>query len=212
MRTSTVTIVAAAQACQDWRMTRALRSAILVAGVALGVFSLAVARGGAGYSFGGSSAFAGAAEPVAGYALLAVGVTAWMRPRQAGFGEILVVASFAWFLLEWSNTAAGSVVFTTGLVLYAAARRWSLTRCSHTQTAGLAGGGARLLLLWLLGAPTWALSLRTSRAACTADSSAPTGSTAGSGSVRRPRCASCRWPSFGPGCGPGAPAPRSLGW
>ena len=102
-------------------MTRALRSAILVAGVALGVFSLAVARGGAGYSFGGSSAFAGAAELVAGYALLAVGVTAWMRPRQAGFGVILVVASFAWFLLEWSNPAAGSVVFTTGLVLYAAA-------------------------------------------------------------------------------------------
>ena len=102
-------------------MTRALRSAVLVAGLALGVFSLAVARGGAGSSFGGSSAFAGAAELAAGYALLAVGVTAWMRPRQAGLGVILVAASFAWFLLEWSNPAAGSVVFTTGLVLYAAA-------------------------------------------------------------------------------------------
>jgi signal transduction histidine kinase len=116
-----VTIVAAAPACQDWRMTRALRSAVLVAGLALGVFSLAVARGGAGYSFGGSSAFAGAAELVAGYALLTVGVTAWMRPRQARVGVILVAASFAWFLLEWSNPAAGSVVFTSGLVLYAAA-------------------------------------------------------------------------------------------
>ena len=102
-------------------MTRALRSAVLVAGLALGVFSLAVARGGAGYSFSGSSAFAGAAELVAGYALLAVGVTAWMRPHQARLGVILVAASFAWFLLEWSNPAAGSVVFTTGLVLYAAA-------------------------------------------------------------------------------------------
>ena len=102
-------------------MTRALRSAVLVAGLALGVFSLAVAQGGAGYSFGGSSAFAGAAELAAGYALLAVGVTAWMRPRQARLGVILVAASFAWFLLEWSNPAAGSVVFTTGLVLYAAA-------------------------------------------------------------------------------------------
>ena len=102
-------------------MTRALRSAVVVAGLALGVFSLAVARGGAGYSFGGSSAFAGAAELAAGYALLAVGVTAWMRPRQARVGVILVAASFAWFLLEWSNPAAGSVVFTTGLVLYAAA-------------------------------------------------------------------------------------------
>jgi signal transduction histidine kinase len=121
MRTPAVTIVAAAQACQDWRMTRALRSAVVVAGLALGVFSLAVARGGAGYSFGGSSAFAGAAELAAGYALLAVGVTAWMRPRQARVGVILVAASFAWFLLEWSNPAAGSVVFTGGLVLYAAA-------------------------------------------------------------------------------------------
>src|SRR6185312_10556474 len=48
-------------------------------------------------------------------------VTAWMRPHQARLGAILVAASFAWFLLEWSNPAAGSVVFTTGLVLYAAA-------------------------------------------------------------------------------------------
>jgi signal transduction histidine kinase len=102
-------------------MTRALRLAVLVAGLALGVFSLAVARGEAGYSFGGSSAFAGATELVAGYALLAVGFTAWMRPRQARLGAILVAASLAWFLLEWNNPAAASVVFTTGLVLYAAA-------------------------------------------------------------------------------------------
>ena len=102
-------------------MTRAMRFAFLAAGLGLGVFSMAVARGGAGYSFGGSSAFARAAELVAGDALLAVGFTAWMRPRQARLGAILVAASFAWFLLEWSNPAAGSVVFTTGLVLYAAA-------------------------------------------------------------------------------------------
>ena len=102
-------------------MTRAMRFAVLAAGLGLGVFSIAVARGGAGYSFSGSSAFAGAAELVAGYALLAVGFTAWMRPRQARLGAILVAASFAWFLLEWSNPAAGSAVFTTGLVLYAAA-------------------------------------------------------------------------------------------
>jgi len=102
-------------------MTRAMRFAVLAAGLGLGVFSMAVARGGAGYSFSGSSAFAGAAELVAGYALLAVGFTAWMRPRQARLGAILVAASFAWFLLEWSNPAAGSIVFTIGLVLYAAA-------------------------------------------------------------------------------------------
>lgn len=103
-------------------MTGALRFTVLVAGFALGVFSLAVARGGAGYSFGGGSAFAGAAELAAGYALLGVGFAAWMRRRQARLGVILVAASFAWFLLEWNNPAAGSAfVFTIGLVLYAAA-------------------------------------------------------------------------------------------
>ena len=103
-------------------MARALRFAVLAAGLAVGVFSLAVARGGAGYSFGGGSAFAGIAELAAGYALLGVGLAAWMRPRQAGLGAILVAASFAWFLLEWNNPAAGSApVFTIGLVLYAAA-------------------------------------------------------------------------------------------
>jgi signal transduction histidine kinase len=103
-------------------MTRALRFAVFAAGLALGVFSLAVARGGAGNSFGGASVSAGAAELAAGYALLAVGFAALMRPRQARLGAILAAASFAWFLLEWNNPAAGSdVVFTIGLVLYAAA-------------------------------------------------------------------------------------------
>jgi signal transduction histidine kinase len=103
-------------------MARALRLAVLAAGLAFGVFSLAVARRGAGYSFAGGSVLAGAAELAAGYALLAVGFAAWMRPRQARLGAILVAASFAWFLLEWNNPAAGSaLVFTIGLVLYAAA-------------------------------------------------------------------------------------------
>ena len=103
-------------------MARALWFAVLAAGLAVGVFSLAVARAGAGYSFGGASAGAGAAELGAGYALLGVGLAAWMRPRQARLGAILVAASFAWFLLEWNNPAAGSAfVFTIGLVLYAAA-------------------------------------------------------------------------------------------
>src|SRR5262252_9427867 len=103
-------------------MARALRFAVLVAGLGLGVFSLAVARRGAGNSFGGGSAFAGAAELATGYALLGVGFAALMRPRQARLGAILAAASVAWFLLEWNNPAVGSAfVFTIGLVLYAAA-------------------------------------------------------------------------------------------
>ena len=103
-------------------MTRALRFAVLAAGLAFGVFSLAVARRGAGYSLGGGSVLTGAAELIAGYALLAVGLAAWMRPRQARLGAIVVAASFAWFLAGWATPGAGSaVVFTAGLALYAAA-------------------------------------------------------------------------------------------
>jgi signal transduction histidine kinase len=103
-------------------MVRALRFAFLAAGLGFGMFSLAVARRGPGYSFSGSSPFAGAAELTAGYALLAVGFAAWMRPPQAKLGAILVAASFAWFLLEWNSPVAGSAgVYTVGLVLYAAA-------------------------------------------------------------------------------------------
>ena len=103
-------------------MARVSRLAVLVAGLALGVFSVAVARGGAGNSFGGVSVFAGVAELAVGYALLAAGLIACMRLRQARLGAILVAASFAWFLLEWNNPSAGSAfVFTFGLVLYAAA-------------------------------------------------------------------------------------------
>ena len=103
-------------------MTRALRFAVLAAGLALGVFSLAVARRGVGYALGGGSVLTGAAELIAGYALLAVGLAAWMRPRQARLGAILVAASFAWFLAGWDSPGAGSaLVFTAGLALYAAA-------------------------------------------------------------------------------------------
>ena len=65
-------------------MARARRFAVLAAGLAFGVFSLAVARRGAGYSLGGGSVRAGAAELIAGFALLAVGVIAWMHPARPG--------------------------------------------------------------------------------------------------------------------------------
>jgi hypothetical protein len=122
-------------------MARALRFAVLVAGLGLGVFSLAVARG-AGNSFGGDSAFAGAAELAAGYALLGVGFAALMRPRQARLGAILVAASFAWFPLEWNNPAAGSAfVFTIGLVLSAAAARTLTSTRRDWGRSSSAGSG-----------------------------------------------------------------------
>jgi signal transduction histidine kinase len=90
--------------------------------LALGAFSLSIARAHPDLSYGGASAFAGAAELLAGYALLAVGLVAWARPRERRLGAILVAASIAWFLAEWNDQDVGSaVVFTSGLVLYAAA-------------------------------------------------------------------------------------------
>jgi signal transduction histidine kinase len=88
----------------------------------MGAFSLWIARAHPDDSIGGVSGFSGPAKLLAGYALLAVGLVALPRPRERRFGAILVVASIAWFLLEWNNPGVGSAfVFTTGLVLYVAA-------------------------------------------------------------------------------------------
>jgi signal transduction histidine kinase len=96
-----------------------LLAAFGVVGLAVGAFSLAIARSESGSSFAGGSALAGSAELIAGYALLAVGLVAWTRPRQRRLGAILVAASVAWFLLEWNNPGVGSAfVFTAGLILY----------------------------------------------------------------------------------------------
>jgi hypothetical protein len=90
------------------RVVWAPRLAVFVADVVFGTFSLAVARGEPGYSFGGSSTFASAAELIAGCALLALGLIAPARPREARLGTILVAASIAWFVLEWNNPGASS--------------------------------------------------------------------------------------------------------
>jgi signal transduction histidine kinase len=103
-------------------MARAGRLAVLSAGLAFGAVSIAFARSEPGYSFGGASAFGSAAELVAGYALLAVGLVALARRGEGRLGGVLLAASFAWFLLEWNNPGNGSAfVFTLGLVLYVAA-------------------------------------------------------------------------------------------
>lgn len=88
----------------------------------MGAFSLSIARSDRFDSFGGASTFAGAAELLAGYALLSVGLVALARPRERRLGALLVAASIAWFLVEWNNPGVGSAfVFTAGLVLYVAA-------------------------------------------------------------------------------------------
>jgi hypothetical protein len=107
------------------RVVWAPRLVVFVAGVVFGAFSLAVARGEPGYPFGGSSTFASAAELIAGCALLAVGLIASARPREARLGTILVAASIAWFVLEWNNPGASSApVFPRALVRIAGLSGW----------------------------------------------------------------------------------------
>ena len=103
-------------------LANALRLVVVALGLAVGAYSLVIAQRGSGYSFAGSSASAEAADLIAGYALLAVGLIAWARPSQRRLGMILVAAAMAWFLREWNNPSVGSsFVFSVGLVLYVAA-------------------------------------------------------------------------------------------
>ena len=105
--------------CDDWHML--LRLALWPAGLALGAYSLAVARDEASFSFAGASLEGAAALLGAGWALLACGLVFWGRRPGNAVGPLLAAAGCAWFLAEWDNPGVGSaVVFTTGLVLYAA--------------------------------------------------------------------------------------------
>jgi signal transduction histidine kinase len=105
--------------CDDWHMT--LRLVLWPAGLALGAFSLAIARDDPAFLFAGASLGGAVALLGAGWALLACALVFWGRRPGNAVGPLLVAASCAWFLAEWDNPEAGSaVVFTIGLVLYAA--------------------------------------------------------------------------------------------
>jgi signal transduction histidine kinase len=95
--------------------------ALWPAGLALGAFSLAIARDEPAFSFAGSSLEGAVALLGAGWALLACGLLFWRRRPGNAVGPLLAAAGCAWFLAEWDNPGVGSaVVFTIGLVLYAA--------------------------------------------------------------------------------------------
>jgi signal transduction histidine kinase len=141
-------------------MRRGVWLAAWLAGLALGAVAAVVARRDPAYAFASSPALI-AAELAAGFALIASGL-AVVRAGQRRFGVLLAGAGAGWFLLEWNNPGAGSpVVFTAGLVLYAAV----VPLVAHAVLAypsgplrplervALAGGyGGALLLLGLLPA------------------------------------------------------------
>jgi signal transduction histidine kinase len=93
---------------------------VLVAALALGLASLAIARSHSAGSLGGVSTLDSIALLGAGWALVAVGGTAWARRPASRFGRLLAAAGCAWLLVEFNNPAVGSpVVFTVGLLVYA---------------------------------------------------------------------------------------------
>ena len=106
-------------ACDDSCMP--LRLVLWPAGVALGAYSLSVARDDPTFSFAGTSLAGAAALLGAGGALLACGLVFWGRRPGNAVGALLAAAGCAWFLAEWDNPGVSSAtVFTVGLVLYEA--------------------------------------------------------------------------------------------
>jgi signal transduction histidine kinase len=131
------------------------------ASLALGAASIAFARSDPGYAFA-QTGLEIAAELLAGYALIASGLLLARRAPTRRFGALLACGGCAWFLLEWSNPGVGSaLVFTVGLVLYAAAPpllahallAYPRTRPGLAERAAIATAyGGSLLALGILSA------------------------------------------------------------
>jgi signal transduction histidine kinase len=93
---------------------------LLAAGFALGVFTLAIARSGAGFSMALSTMFGAAALLCGGWSLMVAGLVFGFARRRVVMSLLLYGAGCAWFVAEWDNPATSSaLVFTAGLALYA---------------------------------------------------------------------------------------------
>jgi signal transduction histidine kinase len=91
-----------------------------LAAFVLGIAALVVARAHPGVTLGGASVAANVALLVAGWALAAAAVLAWVTRPASRFGSLLALAGLAWFAAELANPEVGSsVAFTLGLVAYA---------------------------------------------------------------------------------------------
>jgi signal transduction histidine kinase len=100
---------------------RAVALGIAALGLAVGAFSLHVARDEPGYWFAGDSTITAAALLATGWALVGCGLGSWLRWPASRFGALLAAAGFAWFVPELNNPGIGSsLAFTIGLCLYAA--------------------------------------------------------------------------------------------
>jgi signal transduction histidine kinase len=94
------------------------RWGLALAGAAIGIAALSLARGGPAFAFAATSTVATVAELAAGWSAIIVGLLAWTRRPQSRFGVLLAGAGIAWFLVEWPNPeSAGPLIFTAGLIL-----------------------------------------------------------------------------------------------
>jgi signal transduction histidine kinase len=111
---------------------------VAAGGLAVGLYSLHVARSNETFWFAGGPTLDGAAFLAAGWAAVGIGLASWLRRPDSRFGPLLAAGGFGWFLLEWNNPGIGSALaFTVGLVLYAS--------CAPVVGhAVLAHGGGRL--------------------------------------------------------------------
>jgi signal transduction histidine kinase len=103
------------------RLGRAAGLALLLIGVVVGGWSLAIARTAPAYSLAGGSLAAELVGMLAGWSLVGAGLAAWTRRPTSRFGPLLVASGLVWFLAGWDNPGVGvTLAFATGLVLHAA--------------------------------------------------------------------------------------------
>lgn len=89
-------------------------------GVGFGLVSVWLALRPPGLSFAATSPVNTLVDFAAGWSVMAVGFTTWIRSPEKRLGPLLTAAGLTWFLVGWTNPGTASpVAFTIGLVFSA---------------------------------------------------------------------------------------------
>ena len=117
----------------------------------IGIGTLTLVQDNPTGSVAGSSATANIALLTAGWLVIVVGVLVQRRRPASRSGVLLAAAGFAWFISEWNNPGAdSSLVFTVGLLFYAACPPLVAPSCRIQWTAGSHRAADLMSLLSLL--------------------------------------------------------------
>src|SRR5258707_6429163 len=98
------------------------RAGVAIAGAALGIGSVVVARRHPDVSLAGDAPWASAAQLLAGWGLVAGGLAHWARRPASRAGPLLAAAGLAWFLGEANDPQGGSSLVFTARVARVASR------------------------------------------------------------------------------------------